>query len=118
MNRDDLTEDQEKAIDRLYNFDETFLIAPTGAGKTAIVLTAIRELINEGILSRVLIIAPLKVCLTTWATEAQKWEHLTGLKVSIVVGDPYQRLATMSANTPVVVVNEENAAWLFDNSYH
>lgn len=112
MDRSDLTDDQNAAIDRLYNFDETFLVAPTGAGKTAIVLTAISELIDGGTLSRILIIAPLKVCLTTWANEAQKWAHLCELDITLAVGAPGERFDAMDSGAEIVIVNEENAVWL------
>ena len=118
MNRSDLTDDQNAAIDRLYNFDETFLVAPTGAGKTAIVLTAISELIEAGELSRVLVIAPLKVCLTTWANEAQKWAHLSGTTISLAVEGPLERIASMGTLANVVVVNEENVEWLLRCGFH
>ena len=125
MNRSDLTDDQSDAIDRLYNFNETFLVAPTGAGKTAIVLTAISELtyVEAGLptttfLHRVLVIAPLKVCLTTWANEAQKWGHLSNIRVRIAVGPPGERRKALYSNADVVVVNEENVEWLLDEGFH
>jgi len=118
VDRSDLTDDQNAAIDRLYNFDETFLVAPTGAGKTAIVLTAISELIEAGELSRVLVIAPLKVCLTTWANEAQKWDHLDGWRISIAVGDPEERLSALNGPANIVVANEENVEWLLSWGHH
>ena len=118
MDRSDLTDDQNDAIDRLYNFDETFLVAPTGAGKTAIVLTAISELIDGGTLSRVLIIAPLKVCLTTWANEAQKWSHLSGLDIALAVGAPGERFDAMGSGADVMIINEENVEWLLDSGFH
>ena len=37
---------QDDAIARLFAFDETILIAPTGAGKTIICLSAVKELIE------------------------------------------------------------------------
>lgn len=118
LSRADFTEDQQKAIDRLYNFDETFLVAPTGAGKTAILLTAISELIEAGVLSRVLIIAPLKVCLTTWTSEHEKWSHLKNLKITIATGAPGKRAEALQSSANVVVINEENVNWLFfDNRF-
>lgn len=119
MNRNSLTPDQQNAIDRLYNFDETFLVAPTGVGKTIVLLTAISELIEVGVLSRVLIIAPLKVCLTTWLSEPEKWGHLENLEVALAVGSLFSRSETIAVSSAnVVVINEENASWLFKNNLH
>ena len=52
-----------------------------------------RDLPGSAVLDRVLIIAPLKVCLTTWSTEAAKWDHLKDLTISVAVGSPKERLA-------------------------
>jgi len=111
-----LTEDQHEAIDRLYDHDASFFVAPTGAGKTVIVLTAIKELF-EGptpFITRVLIIAPLKVCLTAWANECGKWKHLQHLSLALAVGTPAERKAAIESDAQIIVINEENAGWLFD----
>lgn len=103
-----LTRDQNEAIDRLYDYDETLLIAPTGTGKTVILLTAIKALLDAEVLSRILILAPLKVCETTWRREAAKWDHLGGLEIAIATGLPAEREAAFNGPAPIVVVNEEN----------
>jgi len=113
LNEDDLSEDQQAAVDRLFNFDQTYLIAPTGAGKTIVLLTAIAELIHSGDLSRVLVIAPLKVVETAWMNEAKKWEHLQGLRIGFAIGAPEERREVLRGFDKIVVINEENAAWLF-----
>lgn len=110
-----LSEPQQLAIDRLYNYDETLLIAPTGAGKTVITLTAIAELLKDQILSRVLVVAPLKVCETAWRYEAAKWEHLQGLTIEICTGGPALRLIAVLSSADIVVINEENLPWLMKN---
>lgn len=113
MNRSHITPDQNAAIERLYDYDETFLIAPTGAGKSVIALSAISELLADGVLKRVLILAPLKVCLTTWTAEPDKWDQLSGLQIAVATGTPAERRAAIESGAQVVIVNEENAAWLF-----
>lgn len=37
--------------------------------------------------SKVLIIAPLRVARDTWPAEIEKWDHLQGLDISVIVGD-------------------------------
>ena len=91
-----LTHDQEQAIDRLYNKDETMLIAGMGSGKTIISLTAIQELIAAGELERVLIFAPLKVVESVWRQEACKWSHTNKLEVQLCTGTPEQRKVIVS----------------------
>lgn len=110
--KDNLSPDQNNAIDRLYENDETLLVAKTGAGKTVIALTAIAELMESGDLGRVLIIAPLKVCETAWRNEPNKWEHLHGIDIAIATGDPSQREEAIYSYCGLVVINEENVDWL------
>lgn len=81
----DLSEKQQEAVSRLYEYDATLCIAPTGEGKTAISLFTIQELINDGQINRCIVVAPAKVC-GGWVREALKWDlniHVatgTGLK--------------------------------------
>ena len=49
-----------------------------GAGKTGLVLTAFRRLIDAGMVRKPLVVAPLLVAKTTWPDEIYEWEHLLG----------------------------------------
>ena len=52
-----------------------------GMGKTVCALTAIDQLIYDRLeVSKVLVIAPLRVAQDTWAREAAKWDHLRHLR--------------------------------------
>jgi N12 class adenine-specific DNA methylase len=53
-----LTATQQAAIDRLYEHDATILVAATGAGKSVICLTAIKDMIDDGQLNRAIIACP------------------------------------------------------------
>lgn len=50
-----------------------------GAGKTASVLTALRDLLDALIIRKALIVAPLLVAQTVWPAEVDEWEHLKAL---------------------------------------
>jgi len=67
-----------------------------GLGKTVITLTAVDTLLADFDITRVLVIAPLRVASTVWAEEAQKWEHLRHLKVTKVLGSRQNRLNALS----------------------
>ena len=85
------------------------------ASKTVITLTAVRKLIYEEFaVSRVLVIAPKRVAEDTWTTEAEKWDHLSGLRVSRVLGTQKERLAALEAPADIYVINRENVVWLVD----
>ena len=103
---------QEQAADFLYEHDRAMILAPVGAGKTAITLTAMRDMvINEQI--RFLVLAPLRVCTHVWPVEAAKWAPSLNLRVA--VGTPTQRVAALYArDADVVVMNYENIQWASD----
>lgn len=109
LTENDLSPKQQAAINHLYGYDHTLLIAPTGGGKTVICLTAIKELIDAGELKRVIVACPAKV-VDHWPKEVGKWSHLTGLVVNPLVGDKAFREAFMGqlAGTDALVVSLNN----------
>lgn len=72
------------------------LFLDMGLGKTVSTLTAIQQLIDDCDIERVLVVAPKKVAETTWSTEADKWEHLRGLRVVKVLGTEKQRCLALA----------------------
>lgn len=83
--------------------------------KTVITLTAINELrYNRWAVQRVLIVAPKKVAEGTWSNEANKWDHLRHLRVSLVCGRQQKRLRALATPADVYVINRDNVAWLVD----
>ena len=91
------------------------LFLDMGLGKTVITLDAINTLrYDRWAVQRVLIIAPKKVAEGTWAKEAQKWEHLRHLRVSVVMGSQQKRLRALTAPADVYVINRDNVVWLVD----
>jgi len=101
---------QDKAASFLYERDRAMVLAPVGAGKTALTLTAIRDMIRDGHAKRVLVIAPKRVCLSVWPVELPKWAP--ELTMSIAVGTPKQRKAALEADTHIVVSNYDTLQWL------
>ena len=84
-------------------------------GKTAIVLSAIRRLKYDLFqVHKALVIAPLKVAEATWTGEARKWDHLHGLRLSLVLGSEHARFAALDAPADVYVINRDNVAWLVE----
>jgi superfamily II DNA or RNA helicase len=49
---------QEVAADFIYEHDRAMILAPVGAGKTAITLTAMQDAIEAGLVKRFLVVAP------------------------------------------------------------
>lgn len=91
------------------------LFIDMGLGKTIITLTALSDLILDyGVVSKVLIIAPLRVARDTWPNELKKWEHLENLDMSVMVGSAKQRIAALNTPALLYVINRENVKWLVD----
>ena len=57
---------QNQAVDFIYERDRSMVLAPVGAGKTAITLTAMREFMVNGVVKRWLVVAPKRVCTAVW----------------------------------------------------
>jgi len=101
---------QDEAADFLYERDRAMILAPVGAGKTAITLTAMDGLIDAKWASRFIVLAPKRVCTDVWPVEAPKWANL--IKLAVAVGTPAQRRAAMASDANVVVTNYDNIQWL------
>lgn len=108
---------QKYAIDFILEHPIAAILLDMGMGKTSIVLTAIMELIYDRFeVNKVLIIGPLRVARTTWPEEIKKWEHLNGLRYSVVVGTAAERKAALKADADVYIINRENVPWLIEQS--
>ena len=95
---------QEVAADFLYGQDRAMILAPVGAGKTAITLTALSALLK--IKRNALVLAPKRVAESVWATETAKWAP--ELTVAVAVGTPKQRQKAFESGAQVVVTNYDN----------
>lgn len=92
------------------------LMLDMGLGKTAVTLTALWELaLDRFDIGKVLVIAPKRVASDTWPKELQKWEHLTGLTASLVVGSRKEREAALVHPATLYIINRENVSWLVEN---
>jgi hypothetical protein len=101
---------QEQAADFLYERDRAMILAPVGAGKTAITLTAMRDMLAAGEVQRFLVVAPKRVAVNVWPVEAKLWAP--ELSLSVVIGTPTQRVKALQANVQVVVATYDNLQWL------
>lgn len=105
-----LREYQERGADFLFEHDRAMVLAPVGAGKTALTLTAMYDMLYEGHVKRWLVLAPKRVCTDVWPVEGPKWAPF--MDVAVAVGTPNQRYAALFSDKPVVVVNYDNIQWL------
>ena len=89
------------------------LVMPVGRGKTVTLLTAVRNLLREGKVRRVLVIGPLRVAEEVWTDEIDAWVHLWGLRASVVTGTEKGRLFALKMPADLYTINRENVPWLW-----
>lgn len=106
---------QKYCIDKIINVKKLGLFLDMGLGKTVITLSAVKELkYNRFQVGRVLVIAPKKVAESTWAREADKWDHTKMLRVIPVLGSETKRIRALCTPADLYVINRENVCWLVD----
>lgn len=116
LSKADLHEYQKYCVDFIITHPVAALFLDLGLGKTVTTLTAVNELMYDRFeISKVLIIAPLRVAQTTWSDEIQKWSHLENLRVSKVLGTPSERNAALGEDADIYIINRENVDWLVSN---
>ena len=101
---------QKEAADFLLDHDRAMILAPVGAGKTAITLTAMKDALNKKTVSRFLVLAPKRVATDVWPVEVLKWAP--NLYMRVAVGTPSERLSALRSHSDVVVTNYDNLQWL------
>ena len=101
---------QDEAADFLYERDRAMILAPVGAGKTAITLTAMQAMVQDGYASRFLVLAPKRVCTDVWPIEARKWAPMLHCRTAI--GTPRSRGEALDSDAHIVAINYDNIGWL------
>lgn len=108
---------QKYTTDFILSHPIAAVILQMGLGKTVCTLSAIESLIYDSFeVSKVLVIAPLRVAKVTWSDEINKWDNLSHLKYSIVVGSKQERLEALNKEADIYIINRENLEWLIDKS--
>lgn len=108
---------QEYAIKYIEAHPISALLIDMGLGKTSITLTAIRNLLFDSFeVCKVLVIAPLRVAKNTWTDEIKKWEHLSTLTYSLIIGNENERLSALNKKADIYIINRENVDWLVNKS--
>lgn len=107
---------QQFATDFILEHPISCLMLDMGLGKTVITLTALWQLALDSFdVSRILVIAPKRVAEDTWPKELSKWEHLSGLDATLVMGTQAEREAALHQQTFLYIINRENVSWLVAN---
>ncbi|AOH48119.1 DEAD/DEAH box helicase [Selenomonas sp. oral taxon 920] len=108
---------QQYAIDFIESHKTAAVLLDMGLGKTVITLTALNDLLFDHFeISRVLVIAPLRVARNTWPQEIEKWEHLKHLRYSVAVGAEKERIQALRQQASLYIINRENVSWLIEKT--
>ena len=108
---------QRYAISFLKEHPVSALFLDCGLGKTSITLTAMNDMLFDSFdISKVLVVAPLRVATIGWPAELRKWDHLRNIRMSVVSGTASERRKALMADADVYVINRENVQWLIEDS--
>ena len=104
---------QPLITDRILDQKRTNIWVPMGFGKSRATLKALDVLqFIDG--HPALVLAPYRVAQSTWPDEARKWDDLSGISVTPVLGTPEERAAALRTDAPVYSINDENLDWLIE----
>lgn len=114
LDRSNLHNYQEAALKVILQKRKCGLFLDMGLGKTTTTLTAASDMLDDFLIAKVLIIAPLRVANSVWKQEALKWNHLKHLNIVICTGSEKQRSEAIKSNADIYVINRENIPWLIE----
>ena len=113
LTRKDLRVYQNRSVDFLKKNKCAGLFLDMGLGKTVSTLTALADLLKDGKVKRILVIAPRRVAEGVWRQEARKWGHLQHLTFKLLMGSEPKRLLALRSSAQIHIINVDNARWLF-----
>lgn len=101
---------QVRAVDHLTSRWCAALFLDPGLGKTSITLEAFRQLKEQGMAKKMLVVAPLRVCQLVWRQEGEQWTQFRGLTFSLLHGP--KKDARFAEDTDIHIINPEGIPWL------
>jgi len=102
----------EAAVQHLIERSHAGLMLKPGMRKTSITLAAFELLRSMKMAKGLLVLAPLRVCYTSWPQEVAKWDDFKHLSVGILHGPKKSKV--LREQHDVYLVNYEGLEWLFD----
>jgi len=87
-----------------------------GLRKTSISLAAIKFLLKNRAITKILIIAPLRVCELVWVAEIEKWADFNELTYTVLHGS--KKEAALYHDTSIYIINYDGLAWLFSRQQY
>jgi superfamily II DNA or RNA helicase len=105
---------QLRVIEELKSSTGLQLVMGMGGGKTASFLTAVADLLAARTIRAAIVVAPVRVALTTWPNEISSWEHLCHLDAVVLAGSPEKRLKLLKEEHDIYICSIDSLVWLID----
>jgi len=105
---------QVRVIEELKYSTGLQLVVGMGGGKTVSSLTAIVDLLAARTIRAAIIIAPVRVALTTWPNEISSWEHTQHLDAVVLAGSPEKRLKLLKEQHDIYICSVDSLVWLIE----
>lgn len=118
LTRENLHQYQNEAVTRMLTIPKCAMWMDLGLGKSISTLTALTDLLDSFTVTKVLIIAPLRVANSTWGNEIKQWEHTKHLKYRVCTGSTKNRTTQLMLPADVYIINRENIKWLVDDYFN
>lgn len=105
---------QKAAVKLLVSQPCAGLLLDPGAGKTAMALAAFKILKKKGLVTRMLLVCPLRPAHMVWPKELYKWSDFHDLTFRVLHGPKKDALLRAEEQDPsdVVIVNVDGLKWL------
>jgi len=104
-------DDQSKALSMMMSQAAVGLFADPGKGKTSTCLAAFKILKEQGLVKKMLVVAPIFPLYNSWTGELSKWDMFNGLTYTILHGKNKQR--NLQEDVDIYFINYEGLLWLF-----
>ena len=101
---------QKRSVKFLLEHAAAGLLLDPGLGKTSITLAAIKFLKKKGMINKVLLVAPLRVCHSVWPQELEKWTDFNGLTITLLHG--LKKDLALQKDADIYLINPEGLEWL------
>lgn len=106
---------QLEAYEHLVSNPRAVLLLGMSLSKTVVSLSYLFKMhYEEAAFAKTLVIAPDKVARVTWPDEINTWEHLEGMRYSLIDGDAKQRTNALNADAEIFLIGVQNVCWLID----
>lgn len=87
------------------------LLLSPGRGKTTIIYCALSILLQQRLMKRALVVAPLRVCYNVWPRQKDSWREFQHLRVAILHGKNKEQVL-QSLDYDIACINPEGLDWL------